>query len=242
MRHPIPSRRIRRVLESRLRRCARVHRSTVRRGALRAITPPPGLRPTPPLLKSLVCEPGRAAILIRYPGHPSMNRNQFRAQHSCWGRTGLAKYDVVIIGSGPGGYVAAIRAAQWGLKDRRRRKRSVPRRHLPARRLHPHQSFPAPRRHLRSFQARRRIRLRSERRKNQLARDSRAQRQNRKETRRRHRPAFQEEQSRIHHRLGQNRRAGPRLRRKRRQDHRTRNREHPARHRFGSALAAGSRN
>ncbi|MGA9886137.1 MAG: hypothetical protein WBQ31_01460, partial [Candidatus Acidiferrales bacterium] len=32
-------------LESRLRRCARVHRSTVRRGALRAITPPPGLRP-----------------------------------------------------------------------------------------------------------------------------------------------------------------------------------------------------
>jgi dihydrolipoamide dehydrogenase len=28
----------------------------------------------------------------------------------------LAKYDVVILGSGPGGYVAAIRAAQWGLK------------------------------------------------------------------------------------------------------------------------------
>lgn len=28
----------------------------------------------------------------------------------------MAKYDVVIIGSGPGGYVAAIRAAQWGLK------------------------------------------------------------------------------------------------------------------------------
>jgi dihydrolipoyl dehydrogenase len=28
----------------------------------------------------------------------------------------LAKYDLVIIGSGPGGYVAAIRAAQWGLK------------------------------------------------------------------------------------------------------------------------------
>ena len=32
------------------------------------------------------------------------------------GRTGLAKYDLVIIGSGPGGYVAAIRASQWGLK------------------------------------------------------------------------------------------------------------------------------
>jgi dihydrolipoyl dehydrogenase len=28
----------------------------------------------------------------------------------------LAKYDLVIVGSGPGGYVAAIRAGQWGLK------------------------------------------------------------------------------------------------------------------------------
>ncbi len=28
----------------------------------------------------------------------------------------MAQYDLVIIGSGPGGYVAAIRAAQWGLK------------------------------------------------------------------------------------------------------------------------------
>ncbi|MBI1739141.1 MAG: FAD-dependent oxidoreductase, partial [Acidobacteria bacterium] len=28
----------------------------------------------------------------------------------------MAKYDLVIIGSGPGGYVAAIRAAQLGLK------------------------------------------------------------------------------------------------------------------------------
>lgn len=28
----------------------------------------------------------------------------------------MAKYDLAIIGSGPGGYVAAIRAAQWGLK------------------------------------------------------------------------------------------------------------------------------
>src|SRR6185436_20118687 len=28
----------------------------------------------------------------------------------------MAKYDVVIIGAGPGGYVAAIRAAQLGLK------------------------------------------------------------------------------------------------------------------------------
>ena len=28
----------------------------------------------------------------------------------------MAKYDLVVIGSGPGGYVAAIRASQWGLK------------------------------------------------------------------------------------------------------------------------------
>ena len=28
----------------------------------------------------------------------------------------MAKYDLVIIGSGPGGYNTAIRAAQWGLK------------------------------------------------------------------------------------------------------------------------------
>jgi len=28
----------------------------------------------------------------------------------------LSKYDLAIIGSGPGGYVTAIRAAQWGLK------------------------------------------------------------------------------------------------------------------------------
>jgi dihydrolipoamide dehydrogenase len=28
----------------------------------------------------------------------------------------VSKYDVVVIGSGPGGYVAAIRAGQLGLK------------------------------------------------------------------------------------------------------------------------------
>ena len=30
--------------------------------------------------------------------------------------TGASTYDLAIVGSGPGGYVAAIRAAQWGLK------------------------------------------------------------------------------------------------------------------------------
>ncbi|HEX7017118.1 MAG TPA: FAD-dependent oxidoreductase, partial [Cyclobacteriaceae bacterium] len=28
----------------------------------------------------------------------------------------MSKYDIVIIGSGPGGYVAAIRASQLGMK------------------------------------------------------------------------------------------------------------------------------
>ncbi|HMR57641.1 MAG TPA: FAD-dependent oxidoreductase, partial [Cyclobacteriaceae bacterium] len=28
----------------------------------------------------------------------------------------MAKYDVIVIGSGPGGYVAAIRASQLGMK------------------------------------------------------------------------------------------------------------------------------
>ena len=32
------------------------------------------------------------------------------------------EYDVIVIGAGTGGYVAAIRAAQLGLEDRRRRK------------------------------------------------------------------------------------------------------------------------
>ena len=32
------------------------------------------------------------------------------------GESELAKYDLAIIGSGPGGYVAAIRAGEWGLK------------------------------------------------------------------------------------------------------------------------------
>ena len=48
-------------------------------------------------------------------------------------------YDLVVIGAGPGGYVAAIRAAQLGLKTAMRREAHDARRHVPERRLHPEQ-------------------------------------------------------------------------------------------------------
>jgi len=47
-------------------------------------------------------------------GHVEKARSRRARQPA--GRTSLAKYDLVIIGSGPGGYVAAIRAGQYGLK------------------------------------------------------------------------------------------------------------------------------
>ena len=51
---------------------------------------------------------------------------------------GLIPNDLVIsFRSGPGGYVCAIRAAQLGVKDRRRRERKGAWRHLPQRGLHP---------------------------------------------------------------------------------------------------------
>ncbi len=45
-------------------------------------------------------------MLVRYGSGPFL----------CEGRFGVAKYDVAIIGSGPGGYVSAIRAGELGLK------------------------------------------------------------------------------------------------------------------------------
>ena len=46
-------------------------------------------------------------------------------------------FDVLVIGSGPGGYVAAIRAAQLGLKTACAEGRETLGRNLPQRRLHP---------------------------------------------------------------------------------------------------------
>ena len=58
------------------------------------------------------------------------------------------EFDVVVIGAGPGGYIAAIRAAQLGLKvaciekwkNPGRQERAG--RHLPERGLHPVQGAP----------------------------------------------------------------------------------------------------
>ena len=50
------------------------------------------------------------------------------------------QHDIVMIGAGPGGYVAAIRAAQLGLKVACIGKSGYLGRNLRARRLHPEQS------------------------------------------------------------------------------------------------------
>ena len=49
----------------------------------------------------------------------------------------MPTYDLIVIGTGPGGYVCAIRAAQLGMKTAVVEKRRHVRRHLPQRRLHP---------------------------------------------------------------------------------------------------------
>ncbi len=48
----------------------------------------------------------------------------------------MASYDLVVIGTGPGGYVCAVRAAQLGMKVAVVEKNADVRRHLPQRRLH----------------------------------------------------------------------------------------------------------
>ena len=53
-----------------------------------------------------------------------------------------SSFDLVVVGGGPGGYVAAIRAAQLGMKTARRRARAS-RRHLPELGLHPDQGAAA---------------------------------------------------------------------------------------------------
>ena len=67
-------------------------------------------------------------------------------------------YDVIVIGSGPGGYSAAVRAGQYGLKTAIIEKDAETGRMLPARRLHSHQSVAAYGRRLGAIPALRRRR------------------------------------------------------------------------------------
>ena len=53
--------------------------------------------------------------------------------------------DVAVLGGGPGGYTAAIRAAQLGATDGVHREGAGARRDVPARRLHPHEGVGADR-------------------------------------------------------------------------------------------------
>ena len=50
-------------------------------------------------------------------------------------------YDLIVIGSGPGGYSAAIRAGQYGLKTALIEKQPQTRRHVSPGGLHSHQSL-----------------------------------------------------------------------------------------------------
>ena len=54
---------------------------------------------------------------LRLPNAALMvSRTYLRNQTMRGLATGAEKYDVIIVGGGPGGYVAAIKAAQMGLK------------------------------------------------------------------------------------------------------------------------------
>ena len=97
------------------------------------------------------------------PANAPLSRRRGRAagpECEGMGEVALPKYDLAIIGSGPGGYVTAIRAGAVGPEDAGHRERRLPRRHLPARRLHPHQGPAAPRGNLRHIQERQGIRHR----------------------------------------------------------------------------------
>ncbi len=51
-----------------------------------------------------------------FRARPRAERRRFRGESVAWPAVADSNYDLIVIGSGPGGYVAAIRAAQVGLK------------------------------------------------------------------------------------------------------------------------------
>ena len=87
-------------------------------------------------IKECIERPGAAAagsvtLHDRLASH-ARSRRSLRKPH-------VRPFDLVVIGAGPGGYVAAIRAAQLGMKVACVEKSRDARRHLPQRRLHPQQ-------------------------------------------------------------------------------------------------------
>jgi hypothetical protein len=84
------------------------------------------------------------AVGAEVPVRRSSGSDRGSADHAALRRLSMAdtQFDLIVVGGGPGGYVAAIRAAQLGLKTARRRARA-PGRHLPQLGLYPDQGAAA---------------------------------------------------------------------------------------------------
>ena len=155
----------------------------------------------------------------------------------------MATYDLVVIGTGPGGYVCAVRAAQLGMKVAVVEKNADARRHLPQCRLHAVEGAAACLRNVRGGRAflrqDGRQRLRAEARS---AGDDELQAAGHRRQRQGRRVPDEEEQDRRHQRQGQDsRHRQGRGHRQRRQDADGRDQEHRDRHRLRHRAAEGHR-
>src|SRR5207245_3836349 len=59
--------------------------------------------------------PGKGLGFVRRGGLHSVGTSRRNAGRACYTENKMT-YDVIVIGSGPGGYSAAVRAGQYGLK------------------------------------------------------------------------------------------------------------------------------
>ena len=154
----------------------------------------------------------------------------------------MAKYDLAIIGSGPGGYNTAIRAAQWGLKTLVIEKDGflggtclhvgcIPTKVL----LHTAEIYD-------TLKNRQGIRHRREGIHAQLGGGAGAQGNGRQQARQGHRVFIPQKQSGKNAGLGPVGGAGARERRKGRESHRSRSHAHHVRDGLGGALASRNRN